>query len=138
YIQTGDFLPPNAHWDANNHVLNSLLSYISYRIFGNELWALRLPNILAFILFFWSSWGLSKQLKSIKVRWFFFLALTMSHYLFEFFGQTRGYGLSMGFFIFSIFISTHFISLFSIKKGLLLIFCLFLATSSNLTLLIPS
>lgn len=138
YIQTGSFLPPAAHWDANNHVLNSFLSYLSYRMLGDEPWVLRLPNVLSFILFFWSAWGIARYLNKTYVRWGFFLALVMSHYLFEFFGQTRGYGISIALLLAALWL---FLRFFQTQKTLLLVAIVVvcsLATASNLTLLIPS
>lgn len=34
YIQTGRFLPYLSHWDANNHFLNSALTWLSYSSSG--------------------------------------------------------------------------------------------------------
>lgn len=138
YIQTGSFLPPNVHWDANNHILNSLLSYCSYKVLGNEPWVLRLPNLLAFILYFWTAWGVAILIKQSFIKWGFFLSVVMAHYLFEYFGQTRGYGLSMALLMSALLLIIHFFR--HPKKGILigLIVTLFLATAANLTLLIPS
>ena len=33
YIQPDNYMPPKAHWDANNHILNSMLSNWSYHLF---------------------------------------------------------------------------------------------------------
>jgi hypothetical protein len=41
--------------DANNHPLNTLLTWLSSLAFGNAELALRLPNVVAFVLFF--SWN---------------------------------------------------------------------------------
>ena len=38
--------------DANNHLLNTLLTWLSSLAFGNAELALRLPNVAAFVLFF--------------------------------------------------------------------------------------
>lgn len=138
YIQTGNFLPPNAHWDANNHILNSFLSHISYKLFGNEVWILRLPNLLSFALFFWSSWKISALLKKPLIRWGLFLSLVMAHYLFEFFGQTRGYGLSMALLLTAIWVLLQFLKNRSTFILFSIIFILFLATAANLTLLTSS
>lgn len=138
YIQTGVFFPPDVHWDANNHILNSLLSFFSYKLLGNEPWILRLPNLLAFVLYFWTAWGIALTIKQSIVRWGFFLSLVLAHYLFEYFGQTRGYGLSMALLMTGTFLLLRFLK--HPGKGLfvLLIITLFLATSANLTLLVPS
>lgn len=138
YIQTGAFLPPDVHWDANNHILNSLLSFFSYKLLGNEPWILRLPNLLAFVLYFWTAWGIALTIKQSIVRWGFFLSVVLAHYLFEYFGQTRGYGLSMALLMTGAFFLLRFLKHPGKWLFALLIFTLFLATSANLTLLIPS
>lgn len=138
YVQRGIFLPPNAHWDANNHLLNSFATFVSYKLFGDDPWALRLPNILSFVLYFWSVWGISKLLKHKLVQWAFLLSLLMAHYLFEYFGQTRGYGMSMAFLMFAIWCSIQYLQKQKFGLFLVIVFSLFLAASANLTLIIPS
>jgi hypothetical protein len=135
YIQPETFLPPNAHWDANNHLLNSFLSVISCRLFGSEPWALRLPNVLCFILFFYAVWQISKRLNSTFIRWGFLLSLVMAHYMFQYFGQTRGYGLSMAFLLWGILNYLIFTDKKQYKYFVLTIVAMLLATSANLTLL---
>jgi len=138
YIQTGSFLPPDVHWDANNHILNSFLSYCCYKLLGNEPWILRLPNLLAFVLYFWAAWGVAVTIKKSFIKWGFFLSLVMAHYLFEYFGQTRGYGLSMALLMAGTFFLLRFLKHPGKWLFALVIFTLFLATSANLTLLTPS
>ncbi len=138
YVQRGVFLPPNAHWDANNHLLNSFTSFVSYKLFGSEPWALRLPNIISFVLYFWSAWGIAKLLNKKLIQWAFFLSLVMAHYLFEYFNQTRGYGMSMAFFLFAIWCAIQFLQKQQFGVLLLTVFSLFFAASANLTLIIPS
>src|SRR5690606_29699465 len=50
YVQNGEFWPYHAIEDANNHFLNSGLTYVSFKLFGDSLFALRLPNLAAFAL----------------------------------------------------------------------------------------
>ncbi len=45
YIQSGDFLPFLSHVDANNHILNSGLGWVCYKLFGDSPFSLRLPNL---------------------------------------------------------------------------------------------
>ncbi len=135
YIQPGIYFPPEAHWDANNHILNSLLTDWSYQLFGSQPWALRLPNVLSFLLFFWATCKIACKLQNVFLRWGLLLALTMSHYMFEYFGETRGYGLSMAFLLWGVFLlirylkNSHYWYLAGALTGLLL------ATSANLTLI---
>jgi len=82
----------------NNHILNTLLAKCCIMIFGKEQWAIRLPNLLIFILF---SFGVYRILKLIlKQDSPFFLPgalLFVNPYLLDFFGLCRGYGLSTTF-----------------------------------------
>src|SRR5690242_15215461 len=51
YIQRDEWQPFKAHWDANNHILNSFLSAQFFKIFGQGLIPLRLASLLFFPLF---------------------------------------------------------------------------------------
>lgn len=131
-------MPPGAHWDANNHVLNSMLSNFSYHIFGSSPLALRLPNVLTYALFFYGAFQIAGRLNKKILRWGLLLALVGSHYLFEYFGECRGYGMSIAFFVFGVF---QFIRLkeTGMRKHILFVpLFLFLATAANLTLILPS
>ena len=138
YIQPDNYMPPKAHWDANNHILNSMLSNWSYHLFGSSPLSLRLPNLIAYAAFFYASFQIAARLKSRFLRWGLLLAFVSSHYLFEYFGEARGYGMSIAFFTLAIF---QFIRLKETDQmrriGWISIF-LFLGTSANLTLIIPS
>lgn len=138
YIQTGIYLPPDAHWDANNHILNSFLSHLSYKWFGNEPWILRLPNVLSYIIYFWSAWGIAKNLKTPSLKWGVFLSIVMTHYIFDYFGETRGYGLSMAFLLLALWLLQNFLKNRSHWNIIGVVLSLFIATSANLTLLAPS
>lgn len=95
YIRVGQYWPGVAHWDANNHILNSFLSICSYRTFGvDEIW-LRLPNVLAGALYLFMTVKLSSLLSSKWLKWMLILGLCGNHFMLEFFSVTRGYGLSM-------------------------------------------
>jgi len=79
----------------NNHILNTLLSKCSMFIFGKEQWAIRLPNLLCFIVF---GFGVFRILKLIltTTSYFFLPAaiLFINPYWLDFFGLGRGYGIS--------------------------------------------
>jgi hypothetical protein len=138
YIQSDNYLPPKAHWDANNHVLNSFLSNISYHLFGSSPLALRLPNVLSYGIFFLFVFRIAGRLKTSFLRWGFLLALTCSHYLFEYFGECRGYGMSMALLMAALY---YFLRIIDTKKRVyyfLTALSLFLATSANLTLILPA
>lgn len=81
---------------TNNHIFNTFMMKLSESIFGLSEWALRLPNILALVLYlvFASRWAV--LLKSSGIQIAAFLLLLSNPYLIDFFGLARGYGLAAG------------------------------------------
>ena len=81
---------------TNNHILNTLLMKWSAAIFGISEISLRLPNILAFLLYLYFGFRI---LQRNTPNLFFpaFILLTLNPYLLDFFGLARGYGLSIAF-----------------------------------------
>jgi hypothetical protein len=135
YIQTGDFLPYTSHVDANNHILNSALSYGCFKIFGDSTFAIRLPNIIAFLILAYGVFGLSTFLKN-GISKIILVGFMFSFHFLTFFSPSRGYGLSMAFFSISLF---HFINYFvSNKAKYFYIFMIFfqLAIAANLIMVI--
>ncbi len=139
FIHTSNFLPfVNDYWTANNHYLNSALSWVCYKIFGVNEWALRLPNLFALGLFLYFVFKIGLRLKHNWLRWLFWIPLLSSHYLMEFFGYSRGYGLSIAFLMGSV----HFLLLSQeveshrYKNLLLSLLMISLGIFSNLNLLV--
>ncbi len=82
---------------ANNHLLNTWLATLFYHVFGSSEFVLRLPNLLAFILFaFFVSRYLS-GLRSIMLTVIGVSVLMLNHYMLDFFSLARGYGLALAF-----------------------------------------
>ncbi len=81
---------------ANNHMLNSILMKWTEYIFGNSEWSLRLPNTLGHILYLFFSFKLLKRLNVSFLILPFFVLLNANPYLLDFFSLARGYGLSIG------------------------------------------
>jgi hypothetical protein len=81
---------------ANNHLLNTLLSKFFYFIFGDNFFFLRLPNILAFILYFYSIKHVVLRCINLKYQFLTFVSLNTIVWIFEYFGYLRGYGLALG------------------------------------------
>ena len=94
----------NPIYNANNHILNTLLMKVSCGLFGDAEWALRLPNTLGHLLY---------VVFSIKLARTFFpnailsllavLILNANPYMLDFFSVARGYGLGMGCMMVSIY-----------------------------------
>lgn len=102
YIEVGDIWSDTAVLDANNHLLNSYLSRFSYLVFGEHFFFLRLPNLLAFFIYFWSIVHLLKGLNHRLNYLIALVALNTIPFVFEYFALTRGYGLGLAFFTLSI------------------------------------
>ena len=121
YIETGNIINDSAVVDANNHLLNSFLSRLSYLLFGEQLWAYRLPNSLSFVVYFWSIVGILRVIKSNIIYWVALTALNSIPFVLEYFAMTRGYGLGMAFMLLSIYFLIRWIQH---EKYLFLIICL--------------
>ncbi len=135
YIQTGVFLPPEAHLDANNHLLNSALSTLSFQLFGSAEWVLRLPNVLAFGLFLFFVYRISTKINDKYLQWGFIISLVFAHNFIEYFALSRGYGLSMAFLMGAIYYLMQVLNYNKIQHYLLTTLFLSLAIFANLTLL---
>lgn len=135
YVHPGYFFPPKALWDANNHYLNTILTWFSYQLFGSSPLALRLPNLLSFILFAICLFRIASLLKNQILQWILILAFFFCHGFIEFFNVTRGYGMSMALITTACWYCIQFIQTDKIKYQVYLIVFSFLSLTSNLTLL---
>ncbi|HNS17037.1 MAG TPA: hypothetical protein PKI34_04345 [Bacteroidales bacterium] len=134
YIHSSSFLPFRSHLDANNHLLNSALTWISYEILGSSPLALRLPNVLSFPLFVFFVWKFARQIQLPLLRWIFILALLFAHNFLEFFELTRGYGLSMALMLGACWYLYALRFGYSMRNAILTLILGILATSANLNL----
>lgn len=80
----------------NNHWLNTAFMRIFGSLFGNSEFVLRLPNIIAFILYCLAGLSIIKSLKRPGFSIFLFIILVLNTLMLEFFGLARGYGISLG------------------------------------------
>lgn len=136
FIHRGEFMPYNSLPDANNHFINSILTFVSYNIFGNSKLALRLPNLLSAVLFLWYLFALSGFIKNRIIRWVFILSIMFSHFFIEFFALSRGYGLSMAFLVGAFYHLLRYTEKVSTKDLLWISLFLLLAELSNLSILV--
>lgn len=138
YIDYGTYWGRGMTIDANNHLLNSFLGKICYSIFGDHIWAIRLPNVLSFLLFFYSVYRISRYLKIRYLRYVFLIAMTCIPYILDYFGYCRGYGMSMAFMLFSIYLLLSINIQFKFWKTALMLFSLLLCCYANLNLMVTA
>lgn len=119
---------------TNNHLLNSLLMKCSEQVFGTSEISLRLPNLILLVIYMSYSYLLFREANQVFTIGIFLL-LCSNNALIDLFGLARGYGLSCGFMLMSLY---HFIhSFYNEKVKNMLLFHLggLLAILSSFTLL---
>ena len=84
------------NFDANNHVLYTLLSWASVSAFGHAEWAIRLPSVLGSAIYVIAAWRLSGQ----HILWT--AALSLNPLILDFMSAGRGYGLATALFLLSL------------------------------------
>lgn len=94
YVQTGSFQPYYSIADPNNHILNSFLAHFSYLLFGDSMFALRIPNLLAFALYAWYGFRFLKEFKPPFAGAVWIAVLFLNPGFITYFGLCRGYGIS--------------------------------------------
>lgn len=92
YVLSGEFLPGSAHWDAGNHLLATAAGRLCYLLLGPSPFALRLFAVLAFGLWAWYAWRITRGLRAAPLRMAAALALLLLPFALEFFALFRGYG----------------------------------------------
>jgi hypothetical protein len=90
------FHPPFPHFAANNHFLNSWLTWLTTSLLGVSELTLRLPVLSAHILFLYYTARLANEFSSALLRLSSFVVLNVNPYLLDFFSLSRGYGLAFG------------------------------------------
>ena len=136
YIQTGYLPGRGATMDANNHILNSLISHQCFRLFGDHFFVYRLFSVLTFPIYFFAGRKLLLKTKS-PFSIFILLALISVHWIFDYFSFSRGYGPSLAFLVLAFYLIQRW---FETKKTHLYIAVIFFFAAAllcNLSLLIP-
>lgn len=136
YIESGLFWGPDVMLDANNHWLNSILGHWMYLIFGDQFFFVRLPNVFAFILFFWGIYRLIKPIQSDLNKMLILLGTTCIPFILDYFSYTRGYGLSMGLFIFSLSYVRDFVVHLHLRSAFWASFFMGLSVYANLNFIL--
>lgn len=136
YIQTGYLPGRGATMDANNHILNSLISHQFFRLFGDHFFVYRLFSVLTFPIYFFAGRKFLLKTKS-SFSILIFLALISVHWIFDYFSFSRGYGPSLAFLILAFYLIQRWFETQNIRFYLAVIFSFTVALLCNLSLLIP-
>jgi hypothetical protein len=119
-------------YDANNHVLYSILAKLSVQLFGLSEFSLRLPSVISgFFLILGAYRVLALAKTSAAVRWIALAAISLHPLFLDFTIAARGYGLSLALMVWAVY--------FSMRRFYLLCGALLgLAVSANLTAAFPA
>ena len=98
FVLPGYWLP-HVYTDisANDHLLNTWLAILTNSLFGSSELSLRIPNVLAFIMFLYFCFRFTEETENTILAICVFIILTFNPYLLDFFSVARGYGLSIAF-----------------------------------------
>ena len=106
---------------ANNHWLNTILMKVCSLILGYSEWSLRLPNVLAFLLYAYSIIQILQLLKlHFLTIWLAIFVFFLNPFMLDFFALARGYGLGMGFLTFAFYQGFRFFYLDQKTSNLIL------------------
>lgn len=95
---------------ANNHFLNSLLAKISSALGGTSEFVLRLPNLVAYAAYLLFAFLILNRFVKTKIIVLCgYLLLSLNPYVLDYFSLCRGYGLSLGFLMASLFFFFSFL-----------------------------
>jgi len=120
------------NYNANNHILNTLLMRLSIEIFGNAEWVLRLPNLIGHFLYIFFSIRIVKSTFSWTYLGLLAVILVnFNPYVVDFFSVARGYGLAMGMMITSVYFFLSFLKNKEAKYWIISLVFGFLAVWSN-------
>lgn len=84
---------------ANNHWLNTALMKVALYFFGGGGFdeVIRIPNVVAGIVYFAAVISILRYLVSWQARWVLFAVAALNPFVIEFFSIGRGYGLALTF-----------------------------------------
>lgn len=121
---------------ANNHFLNTWLNIFFVKIFDVSEWVLRLPSLIAHVLFLFFSF---KLVKNFENKWLViasFLIINLNPYILDFFSLSRGYALSLGLMMASIYyLYVYFVNEFKMRYAIYCCVAGALATLANFVIL---
>lgn len=95
---------------ATNHFLNTLLTRVSYLVGGDSELVLRVPNLIGYGMYMWCSLLILQRLHHRVIAFAGFTLLNLNLYVLDYFALSRGYGLSLGFLMGTLFFLFRFLT----------------------------
>jgi hypothetical protein len=137
YIETGKIVGPDAFPDANNHVLISLWGRLMYQQGGTNFFWFRIPGLVGFCLYFWAIFKIiTNNKEEIKFSLFIaFAGIVSIPYVLEYFAYARGYGISMGCFLWVVFGAMNIQARIKLLPLLTLFLFMLVAISANFSMI---
>jgi len=128
---SGPWLKLFGRYDANNHILSSLIIKITVTFAGLSEFKLRLPSLIAGFFLTIGVFWLLKQVESPLLRWTAFALFCLHPMLLDFSIAARGYSLSLAFFVWALYFVIH-------KRYRLAGILLGLSIAANLAIFFPA
>lgn len=138
FVQIHSLDPEFSREALNNHFLNTILTYLSYLVFDSSKIALRLPNVLMSLVYLVFVYKLASFLVNSVYRWGFIIVLLFTHFFVEFFAVSRGYGMSMAFFMAAYYYLIKAISTEKLINNVYVALFGLLMVAANINMVIPS
>jgi hypothetical protein len=89
--------------DAQCHFLQGLLAMFCMDLLPiDEVYAIRIPSVLAFILYLFAAARISQRIPYRLLSWTTFVAFLGNAFMLDFFSLSRGYGFSQGMLLYSV------------------------------------
>ena len=138
FVQIHNLTPEFSREALNNHFVNTILTYLSYLVFGSSKIALRLPNVVMSLVYLLFVYKLAQFLNRRVYRWGFIIVMLFTHFFVEFFAVSRGYGISMAFFMATLYYLIKAISTEKLINHVYVALFTLLMVTANINMVIPS
>ncbi len=117
-------------YDANNHILSSIMIKLSVTLGGLSPFMMRLPSLIAGFFLTLAVFWLLKRVQSWPLRWAAFALFCLHPLLLDFSIAARGYSLSLAFFVWGLYFCME-------RRYLIAGVLLGLSIASNLAIVFP-
>lgn len=128
---SGDWSNSYQAYDANNHILYTILARISVWCLGNSEFSLRLPSLIAGLALSVGVYFVLRPIRSQAIRSIAFLAILLHPLLLDFSVAARGYGLSLALLVWASYFTWN-------SRYVIAGILLGLTTAANLTAAFPA